>query len=682
MSQFPPQTVYPLGIDNDYTLLLVHNTSEAMLAVNNEAWSDEVRVTPVTAEKPEIWADNGFANLEGELFYYDSVDKNADGKVYNLKRCARNMGGTGTKFAAAGKVVRGFVIAEHHNMLVEGIVGVENFVGYNLTEDQTTLDWRIRNLQATPPIFDDYGCPDVTLNFRIVSSDPSEGTLAKYDIVVRGNFTEFSLKFGDGTATSSLAAGEHRYAPNGKIDPVITIANNKCEVVQTGISRESSDQPTSDFVKQSFVIPQLPTITIPEIPAFTIANIETDVNLPPFLFPCFTFPNISIAPITMPNFSLPSLSFDFPSNVTFDQLSFPNISLSLPGMINLPDITINSNFPSDIGITLSGAIPSEISIVGSIPSEISIVGSIPSLIAVESNIPDFIFVNDTIPSTIDVTDTLPHTITVSDMIPSNINVTDSIPSNIYVTDDIPSTISLTHDIPSTISVTFPSPPCIPVCWGPVPTIPVLVTVSCPSTTSGTSMAAMGRNAANMREMMAASKGSNLFDSPEDIEVSYDISGFPSEIKILPPDDIYIKHDLPSEIHMRGFKFEPITFEIPSFPMIQHEPISFVGFPDTLMVDVADNFPRTIELSMPLEMPQIKLDVSDLPRTITVVGMPTSISVDPIQIELKTPEFIPLSYVGDAIPVSVTVQLEMNLNKMLLDNADSTPCVRIIPCSGN
>jgi hypothetical protein len=79
------------------------------------------------------------------------------------------------------------------------------------------------------------------------------------------------------------------------------------------------------------------------------------------------------------------------------------------------------------------------------------------------------------------------------------------------------------------------------------------------------------------------------------------------------------------------------------------------------------------------MPTVKLDVSDMPSTITVVGMPTTISIDPIQIELKVPDFIPLSYVGDPIPVSVAVQLELNLNKMLLDNAEGVQCVAIVPC---
>jgi hypothetical protein len=224
MSQFPPEPVYPLAIDSDYTLLLVHNTSEAALTFDSEPWGEEITIKAVDADKEEIWADNGFANINGEMFYYDAVDKNDDGKVYKLKRCARNLGGAHTKFNAIGTMVRGFVIAEHHNTLVDAVVNVEKFVGYNFTTDRETLDWRIRNLRSIPIIFDDFGCPDVSFTFNIISEDPSEGTLARYKIQVTGDFNQFSLNFGDGTSTVSIEEGEHRYSPNAKIDPVVTFS--------------------------------------------------------------------------------------------------------------------------------------------------------------------------------------------------------------------------------------------------------------------------------------------------------------------------------------------------------------------------------------------------------------------------------------------------------------------------
>lgn len=701
MSQFPPTPVYPLAIDNDYTLLLVHNTSEAATALDSEPWGEEITIKPVDDDKLEIWADNGFANIEGELFYYDAVEKNSGGKVFKLKRCARNLGGENTKFNPAGSMVRGFVVAEHHNTLVDAVVGVEKFVGYNFTPDRETLDWRIRNLRQIPIIFDDYGCPDVSFTFNIISEDPSEGTLARYKIQVTGNFTQFSLNFGDGTSTASLEEGEHRYAPNAKIDPVVTFATERCTVVQTAVTRESSDQPDAELAEQPFLIPTLPTIDIPTIPPFPTVDVETDVNLPPNLFPCFEFPNIGpIGPINIPSIVIFEPTLNIPSFIDFGDINIP--SFTIPDItVNVPSIPdIDLNVPSIPNIELLDDIPIDIPVIDDIPINIQVlddipdivvtVDDIPDIILVDSNIPDFVFVLDDVPEIIFTLDDIPDTIfTLDDIpeiiyalddIPDTIYVNDDIPDNIYVVDDIPETITVTDDIPSNIPVTFPSPPCVPVCWGTPPTIPVVVTVQCPSSPS-TSMA--GMNDLNMREMMAAAGGE--FMSPDDIEVSYDISGFPSEIKILPPDDIIIRHDIPNEILVKGFQFDPIEFNVPELPSIKLEmpdtplKIEAIGLPDKLMLEVSDDFPRFIQLAVPVEMPTVKLDVSDMPTTITVVGMPTTISIDPIQIELKVPDFIPISYVGDPIPVSVAVQLELNLNKMLLDNAENVQCVAIVPC---
>jgi hypothetical protein len=41
---FIPQPIYPLGIDSDYTLYKVHNTTESFLVVDNEAWSETIYI--------------------------------------------------------------------------------------------------------------------------------------------------------------------------------------------------------------------------------------------------------------------------------------------------------------------------------------------------------------------------------------------------------------------------------------------------------------------------------------------------------------------------------------------------------------------------------------------------------------------------------------------------------------
>ena len=177
---FPPQPVYPKGIDNDYTLFLVYNTTETKICRESPAWADEIEIIPVRPDEQEIWADNGFGNISGELFYYDSVSKNSDGKVFKLKNCARNLGGKQTKHNPPGTWVRSYVVAEHHNQMVDAILNTEDFIGFNFDERQETLDWRIRNLEALDVIFDDYSCPDVTFTFNVTENSPTTGILSEY----------------------------------------------------------------------------------------------------------------------------------------------------------------------------------------------------------------------------------------------------------------------------------------------------------------------------------------------------------------------------------------------------------------------------------------------------------------------------------------------------------------------
>ena len=140
---FPPAPSFPKSIDSDYTLFLVHNTAETKICDENAAWSQEIEIIPVGENQRELWSDNGFANISGELFYYDSVSKNEYGKVHRLKGCARNLGGEKTKWNKRGTWVRGYVVAEHHNQLVDTVLKMEDFVGINFDERQETLDWRI-----------------------------------------------------------------------------------------------------------------------------------------------------------------------------------------------------------------------------------------------------------------------------------------------------------------------------------------------------------------------------------------------------------------------------------------------------------------------------------------------------------------------------------------------------------
>lgn len=284
---YPPIPRFPQEIDDDHTLFLVYNTTETRLSADNSPWAQEVDIIPVKIGKPEIWADNGFANIEGELLYYDAVEKDGQDRVVKLKRCARQLGGEHTKFNPKGTWIRSYVVAEHHNQLVTSMLKTEDFVGRNYDIRQPTLDWRIRNLEALEIIFDDFDCPDIDFTFNIVETNPVTGTLASYRLAFTppGTITSFRLDFGDGDSTTTELAGTHRYAVNARIDPVVTAGNEKCKIVQTPVERLNPAEPTPEALQ----VFEIPIPEIPDIPDFTFVPCEVpepNINLPPLVFPC------------------------------------------------------------------------------------------------------------------------------------------------------------------------------------------------------------------------------------------------------------------------------------------------------------------------------------------------------------------------------------------------------------
>lgn len=348
---FPPVPSYPKALDTNYTLFLVHDTTETKLATDNVAWSQEINLVPVAADRPEIWAENGFGNINGELFYYDSVEVNDAGKVITLKDCSRQLGGTKTKFNKKGTWVRSYVVAEHHNQLIDAILKTEDFIGYNYDPRQKTLDWRIRNLEALEIIFDDFNCPDAVFQFNITEDNPVTGKFAHYYIQLSyvGAYT-ILLDFGDGTSTSELE-GDHRYATNATVDPVLTISTDQCQVVITPVERLNPTLPPP--IEEEVL--QIPFPEIPDIPDFTLVPCEVpepNVNLPPLVPPCLSVQQVS--------------------DIT---ISGPGINMVSQVTITGPDI----NMPYDT---------------------ITIVGEIPNVIVIDPPIPPTIVIDPPIPPTI------------------------------------------------------------------------------------------------------------------------------------------------------------------------------------------------------------------------------------------------------------------------------------------
>ena len=526
---FPPQPAYPYGIDNDQTLYLVFNTSETVTTAENNAWASEIPIKPVGSNENEVWSTNGFANINGELFYYGSVGYDSNNKINEFRNCARNLGGTNTKHSKAGSEVRGFVVAEHHNQIADAIIKIEDFIGENFTTDQSTLDWRIRHLQELPVIFDDFSCPDITFDFVILSENPATGILAQYTITINGSFTSYRLDFGDGQYTTTSTTGTHQYSPSATIDPILTIANSKCTIVQSPKERNLATQPQTTTEPTAFSIPipafpTLPTFFVPTPPE--ISNI---VNIPPIVFPCLevspfspSFPSIIVIepPLVIPSIivftpapSIPTLiSFGpapyVPPIIEFGPVSFPSIVVfspapSLPsligfGPVNIPTLilfgpvnmpTIISfapvNFPTLISIATVN-FPTIISITPVfIPTLISITPvNIPTLISITPvNFPTLISITPVdIPTLISITPVnIPTLISITPVfIPTLISITPVfIPTLITITPiNIPTLIRVeaSGSFPSTINfgpappliAVFDSPPTIPVAFGSPP----------------------------------------------------------------------------------------------------------------------------------------------------------------------------------------------------------------------
>jgi hypothetical protein len=323
---FPPLPVYPYGIDSDRTLYLVANTTEALLTANNDPWAEDVPVEPRKPGQPEVWADNGYANLGGELFYYDAVGKDGNGFVNRLRRCVRNLGGSPTRFNEAGSVVRGYVVAEHHNQLVDAVQRVEAFVGKDFSPDQATLDYRIRNLRAADPIIDDFDCPDVDFSFVVVEDNPATGVLIRYSIQVQGTYNDFTLSFGDGNFTKSVANGEHRYSPNATVDPVVIFSNDKCQVVQSPVLRTRTDIPVQPVNPQAINLTVPTCIQIGDLVTPSVAVPPPDIVQPPIIFPCIDvspFPSTVFGPISIPS-QVVFGPVEVPSIVEFGPVSIPS----------------------------------------------------------------------------------------------------------------------------------------------------------------------------------------------------------------------------------------------------------------------------------------------------------------------------------------------------------------------
>lgn len=620
---FPPKPLYPLALDSDKTLFKVYNTSQAKTTSNNPAWAEEISIRPVNNDKFEQWGDNGFANISGELFYYDNVEKDENGKIKKLIKCARQIGGKNTTYNKSGTWVRGYVIAEHHNQLVDCMILTEQYI-LGLQED-------VKQLEDVPICADDSLCPEVSFKTSIDTSNANCNEIKlNYDISIKGDFTNFILDFGDGQTTNSSQSGSHIYSVNSKIDPVIKVSNDSCTVVQTPLERSEITEPKPED-------PPIVEIPLPPPPVFP--NIVVPDCIVPEIDWGFDFPQI-----VLPQIDINCSSFSIPS------FSFPDINFSVGGI--------------------------------SIPSNITITPQIPNVIDVIDNIPDVITINGpNIPSLISITKVdIPSQINITPAIPNVINLVPAIPNTITV--KFPGgggggTISIVSMI-SQIKLIGPDP--IKVNWDPVPTISVNVTCQCcpsPSSTGFMRPMILDDDFIDDFENDKLNLG---------FELDQNQIGIPSEIKIIAPEfpEIQLKHDIPNFISL--ISDLPTKIEIIQKDVIPNE-IKIINDSLPSKIEItSDNVPRSIKLEskdLPTfislaipKFPDIKVDASGIPDSIKVVGIPDVINVtipSEIKARLELPESleIPLVYKGGPVPIQFD-------SSNLLGDGDK-PCFALVPC---
>ncbi len=616
----PPIPTYPKAVDSDYTLYVAKDTAETRLSADNAAMSEVLEIYPAIGE--EVWPDNGFATIGGELFYYDSVEKNDAGKVIKLKGCARNLGGESSKWNAKNTWVRGYVVAERHNQLATAIQKTENFIGIREDSRIQTLDYRIRNLEGLDVLYDDFNCPDVNITWIIADSDPVLGVLAEYRIEITppGGIGNFRLDFGDGEYTTTELSGTHRYALNATIDPVVKISNEKCQIIQTPIERTNASEPTSEL-QELF---DLPIPEIPNIPDFTFVPCEVpepEINLPPLVLGC------------EPSIVLPPIDF---SGLNGDTIASAIQTIFGPSGLNIP------SFISFVGPNPNG-IPSVINIEPAIPPTIIIDPPIPPTIVIVPPISNIIHVFWGTPPTVDVNWGEPPVLQVGYTALS----AQSVPSaqNFQLTDtDVEEFGTEFADVFSELnSVKIESEKV---------GFPTAIQLETP-------------------ENFAVKLDSSSLDN-KTIRIDSTSVAIPESIVIEGP-----KTPIPNSISLDA---TVLLSTIERLENIEAIKIDTTDVPKSIKLDTSD-VPRTIELVTLNPIPEKIIVESDIPTKITLEA-PTGIPIIipdgfalPIQFPNEMPQ-VEMVWNGGAIPVEVKITMDDFVGA----SEEDYPCVMLVPCA--
>jgi hypothetical protein len=296
-----PQPRFPNSLDDNNTLFEVFNTSESELSQNFTVEDDTLFIKPRSFSESEKWSkESGVLNLEGELIYYSGVitednpnpspsnnpnfsffddpsisdeEKNEQRRVTAFTNMIRGLGSVNPRIHLSGEIVRGYVLAEHHNALLQSMLGVEELIGTDNSTDHLSLDFRLRDLEELIVERDDLDCPFGVFWFEIIDSNAQQDTV-QFHITIIGSFDRFEfIPEDEAEAVTDDLNPIFTYGTGVDIEATLKVfKGTKCCFIVT------SSGIIADPCEFAAAIPDIPEIICPEIDVLEPPVIPIDVE--------------------------------------------------------------------------------------------------------------------------------------------------------------------------------------------------------------------------------------------------------------------------------------------------------------------------------------------------------------------------------------------------------------------
>lgn len=290
------QPRFPTGLDDDFTLYHVFNTSEAALSSPVGVYDDEISIEPRGWSDPEVWAaTGGIVNIEGEIVRYSSViteertppppvdpnfsffddpnvadeEKSKYKRVVGFSGLERGIGATSARQHFEGEIVRGFVMAEHHNALGAAIIGAESLIGIDNSTDHDSIDYRLRDLEELVVENDDIDCPYGVFWHEELSRDGFSKEI-QFHVTIIGEYERFELTPRPGAdPVIDVLDPVVRYGLGEEIKATLTVFLDRCcACVSSG---DIVCEPCEfDALLEDIPLLPCPDVIIPEMPGVTV----------------------------------------------------------------------------------------------------------------------------------------------------------------------------------------------------------------------------------------------------------------------------------------------------------------------------------------------------------------------------------------------------------------------------